>query len=560
MLVEIKWKFAFNFVAVVGMRNLYKNILIPYLYLTRNCKEMQKQSKYFFLVYSCKKYLKKSNLIYDIVSQNLSDYFIPLVIYGEPGLGNGNENLYEVQSERYLVLNCCDYYEGLSEKTMKMVLSYSSLKSRYENLGKGNGNEIEIKGLIKCDDDILPNIQHLKQIYHYLQDNPMVDYCGKVCQVPNSNSNHHFGKCSDPKFDTLQFIPTCYYATGPMYFLGNLVIFNLQNLFLQNSFEKCFYEDIMIGCNMQCPVISYPTYVNDFQSQHRACFQNVDNKIRNLYVVIHGGLGNQLFQIASAFGLAQKHGYYLTVLSLNQPGRYGHQKTLDEYIRTIFNRFPCIRFKKEFMDESHKYSEIDTDNNCFEYSTKLASKLSTKRDKDWLMYGYFQNEKYFLEYRDMLVDMFWQSGVCEDLKKRFEGVVGMENAYFLHIRRGDYVGNALYAMDNDTYYRTAIAKVLEKDSGAHFYVLSNDMAFCRNYGVLEGLRFTFMDGERELDTLESLFFMAMCCSKGGICANSSFSWWGSWLNKNGEKLVIMPKQWMKKDGVMDVYPRGAILV
>jgi hypothetical protein len=121
------------------------------------------------------------------------------------------------------------------------------------------------------------------------------------------------------------------------------------------------------------------------------------------------------------------------------------------------------------------------------------------------------------------------------------------------------VGNALYAMDIDTYYRTAIAKVLEKDSGAHFYVLSNDMAFCRNYGVLEGLRFTFMDGERELDTLESLFFMAMC-SKGGICANSSFSWWGSWLNKNGEKLVIMPKQWMKKDGVMDVYPRGAILV
>jgi hypothetical protein len=518
---------------------------------------MPKQAKYFFLVYSCKKYLKKSNLIYDIVSQNLSEYFIPLVIYGDSNLGNGS--LYEVQSERYLVLNACDHYEGLSEKTLKMLLSYSSLKERYEGNGNENGNEIEVKGIIKCDDDIFPNIQHLKQIYQYLQENPTVDYCGKVCQVPNSNSNHHFGKCSDPKFDTLQFIPTCRYATGPMYFLGNHSIAFLQQLYIQNKLKYCFYEDIMIGCNMQYPVFSYPTYVNDFESQHRGCFQNVDNKIRNLYVVIHGGLGNQLFQIASAFGLAQKHRYYLVVLRLDQPGRYGHQKTLDEYIRTIFNRFPCIRFKNEIMEGSHKYSEIDNENNCFEYSTKLASKLSTKRDKDWLMYGYFQNEKYFLEYRDMLVDIFWQSGVCDGLKKRFEGVVGMENAYFLHIRRGDYVGNALYAMDIDTYYRTAIAKVLEKDSGAHFYVLSNDMAFCRNYGVLEGLNATFMDGELELDSMESLFFMAMC-SKGGICANSSFSWWGSWLNKNGNKMVIMPKQWMKKDGVMDVYPRGAILV
>ena len=525
---------------------------------------MQKpRAKYFFLVYSCKKYLKKSNLIYDIVSQNLSEYFIPLVIYGEPGMGNGNETpMYEVRSERYLILNACDHYEGLSEKTMKMVLSYSSLKSMYENLenenGKENGNEIEIKGLIKCDDDILPNIQHLKQIYHYLQDNPTVDYCGKVCHVPNSNSNHHFGKCSDPKFNTLQFIPTCRYATGPMYFLGNTCLSFLHQLYNEKKMEYCFYEDIMIGNNLRFPVVSYPTYVNDFQSQHRACFQNVDNKIRNLYVIIHGGLGNQLFQIASAFGLAQKHGYYLTVLTLDHPRRYGHQKTLDEYIRTIFNRFPCIRFKNEIMEGCHKYSEIDTDNNCFEYSTKLASKLSTKRDKDWLMYGYFQNEKYFLEYRDMLVGMFWQSGVCEGLKLRFEGV-GMENAYFLHIRRGDYVGNALYEMDIDAYYKKAIEKVLEKDSGAHFYVLSNDMAFCRNYGVLEGLNTTFMDGEREMDTMESLFFMAMCL-KGGICANSSFSWWGSWLNSNGDKLVIMPKQWIQRDDVMDIYPRGAILV
>ena len=506
------------------------------------------ETRVFFLIYSCKKNLKKADLIYDIVSQNLSDLFIPLVIYGDPNLGN--ETIYEIRSERYLVLSCCDFYEGLSEKTLKMVLAYTSLKERYHG---------DVHGIIKCDDDLLPNVMHLKQFFGFLKEQPEAhQYAGRSCYIENAHySEHHFGKCSSNMYEIVQKIPSCYYSAGPMYFLGTLAIDKLQQLFFEGRFEKCFYEDIMIGSNLQLPVSCFDTYVDEIKKQHRSCIQNVDNKIRNLYVVIHGGLGNQLFQIASAFGLAQKSGRYLVVLTLDQPGRYRHQNRLDEYVGTIFNRFPCIRWTEEIEKSCFVYSEMNGENNCFEYSSNLVLGLAWEQ-RDWLLHGYFQNEKYFLEYRDVLMEMFWQSGVCEGLRNRFGA--GMENSYFLHIRRGDYVGNALYAMDIDNYYRTAIEKVLERDFGAHFYVLSHDMVFCRNYGVLEGLNITFMDGERELDTMESLFLMATCCSKGGICANSSFSWWGSWLNKNGEKMVIMPKQWIQRDNVMDVFPRGAILV
>ena len=535
------------------------------------------KDKYLFLIYSCKKNLKKSNLIYEIISQNLYEYFIPLIIYGDPNLdqerfdydpniscetfkGMNGETLYEIRSERYLVLNCCDYYEGLSDKTLKMVLYYFLLKEKYENCLRGeNGKEIEIKGFIKCDDDILPNIYHLKLFYRYLQEHSDVNYCGRTCNIENAHdSQHHFGKCSDPNYDVVKHIPKCYYASGPMYFLGNQPIFHLQNLFFNGYFTNCFYEDIMIGSNLQYPVSCFDTYVDEIKHQHRSCIQNVDNKIRNLYVVIHGGLGNQLFQIASAFGLAQKYGRYLVVLTLEDHSRYMHQKKLDEYTSTIFNRFPCITWKEEMTENCQIYSEMDGENNCFEFSSKLDLGLAENRDRDWLMQGYFQNEKYFLEYRDALIGMIWQSGICDGLRVRFSAC-NLEKSYFLHIRRGDYVDNDLYAMDMDTYYKTAIEKVLEKDSDAHFYVLSNDIEFCRNYGVLRGLNATFLDREWEFDVLNSLFFMSLC-SKGGICANSSFSWWGSWLNPNVDKLVIMPKQWIQRDDVMDIYPRGAILI
>ena len=92
--------------------------------------------------------------------------------------------------------------------------------------------------------------------------------------------------------------------------------------------------------------------------------------------------------------------------------------------------------------------------------------------------------------------------------------------------------------------------ILELETSAEtiqFYVFSNDNEFCKSYRVFSDylkeypkIIFTLIEG---LGAMESLIFMSQC-SAGGITSNSTFSWWGGYLNPHEEKLIILPKQWV----------------
>ena len=103
---------------------------------------------------------------------------------------------------------------------------------------------------------------------------------------------------------------------------------------------------------------------------------------------------------------------------------------------------------------------------------------------------------------------------------------------FIHVRGGDYNGLVDWQMNLDAYYARAIAKF----PGASFAIFTNDEPYLLTRPWLEGLDYTIIR-ENELD---SLTLMSKCA--GAICANSTFSWWGAWLNRN--RTIVFPSRWV----------------
>jgi hypothetical protein len=113
------------------------------------------------------------------------------------------------------------------------------------------------------------------------------------------------------------------------------------------------------------------------------------------------------------------------------------------------------------------------------------------------------------------------------------------------VRRGDFLNlksaNLFHGVLPIHYYRLAIDYIIKKTTNVTFFIFSDDMAWCKtNFNFISSK--VFVDGSAlGISTHEELILMSYC--QHNIIANSSFSWWGAWLNKNANKLVIAPKNW-----------------
>jgi hypothetical protein len=136
--------------------------------------------------------------------------------------------------------------------------------------------------------------------------------------------------------------------------------------------------------------------------------------------------------------------------------------------------------------------------------------------------GYFQDWRYID--REFIPRLSFPTDVLTRYTKVNEGI-------FLHIRGGDYIGNTYHDVGLDTYYERAIAMFPD----SHFFVVTNDLNYAMNRPFITKIKYTIVM-EPELDTL---YLMTQC--GGGICANSSFSWWGAFLNPH--RKIVMPDRW-----------------
>ena len=501
-----------------------------------------------FIIYSCQKRFQLSEQLYDMVNEKLKNCKV-FLLYGDDNI----EDEYKIINNKYLVVKAPDYYENLREKTIKM---FSVIEKRFPN----------VKGCFKCDDDIIPCINSINnQIMFFLQNN--IPYAGNVGDIHEIGqmSWHHVGKTHNPDLgNNYMFIPGCTYAVGPLYYINKDTIVKFNN---SDKSKYIFSEDTMVGYQLNklgIFPIHIDTYTDFFQSKNTITYQNINNNRKKLFIKLHGGLGNQLFQIASGYGIARKHDRILILVNDNNMETFKHNSYLNVYIENIFKDNNFLIINEDKLDKSIiTYSEIGDTVNCFTYNDKILEKsIVNNLEQDIFLYGYFQNEKYFKDYKHDIIKYFKNERIISEITKKY---IHLNHSFFIHVRRGDYVNNNLYQIYHAKYFWHAYLHIYKniynKLVKPHFYILSDDIEFCKNFDILNnfGMRRTFIENESALNT----FYIMSLCSLGGICSNSSFSWWASYLNENPNKIVIFPDKWIENGRYgreNDVYYENTILM
>lgn len=260
-------------------------------------------------------------------------------------------------------------------------------------------------------------------------------------------------------------------------------------------------------------------------------------KEKILVISLMGGLGNILFQLASSYALSEKYNYKLKIHVMD----IGQHKTTDYNFINKFDLWlgsPGIRVIYESGDKCTICHDV----------------LGRNTNVSVRLIGYLQNEKYFSKHREKLIDMFVDETIISDIKSRY---CDMEKAYFIHIRRGDYLDLNL-ACDH-RYYTKSISYVLSKEPSSMFYIFSDDIDYCKSSNIFDDIKNNnkiFVDEKNEVIALH----MMSMCKKGGICSNSTFSWWGGYLNKNAGRKLYFPSKWFNDNRRVDIYPKNCIII
>ncbi len=253
---------------------------------------------------------------------------------------------------------------------------------------------------------------------------------------------------------------------------------------------------------------------------------------------IMGGLGNYLFQIATTYSKSIDDN--LTFLLDSNDIIIKHSNP-EKYKTNIFRK---INFQ-QIVGSYSSYKEPS-----FNYNLLPKFSNNTK------MIGYFQSEKYFYHNRKIILDLFSINDETKQFLISKYGELLKNETCSLHVRRGDYLRLSEFHLPQSVdYYKKSVEMI---GHNFHFLIFSDDIVWCK-----ENLSFiknkTFIEGN---DDYQDLYLMSMC--KNNIIANSSFSWWGAWLNKNNDKKVISPKIWFgeknKHLNTNDVYCKNWIII
>jgi len=230
---------------------------------------------------------------------------------------------------------------------------------------------------------------------------------------------------------------------------------------------------------------------------------------------LKGGLGNYLFQIAAGYSLALDEGVVFKIDLSKIRVVHSHW---DLYMSNFFRN----------VEKSNGLSDL----NNYRYESLTYKPIPYV--KDCLIDGYYQSEKYFSNNEKEIKELFEiDNESYQYINNKYIDILTSENTCSIHVRRGDFLKIPFYNKLDMDYYNKAID---EMGRDKKFIIFSNDISWCKSNFC--SINATFI--EQEHDYID-MYLMSLC--KNNITSNSTFSWWGSYLNLNKNKKVITPNVW-----------------
>jgi len=270
-----------------------------------------------------------------------------------------------------------------------------------------------------------------------------------------------------------------------------------------------------------------------------------------IVVQIKGGLGNQMFQYALARAIDVRTEFEIKLditwfegakktreygLGRFRIKEFNHITRSERQMLKLIRRLKKGIFHKLIPNNWNIYEE----KRDWEYDQNV---FDTK-DNTYIK-GYWQNYRYFQTIKEKIRRDFTfpEFRIKKNLNTSKE--MNSENSVSLHLRKGDYRKyKHLFEVCGSSYYESAISYILKKMDNPKFYVFSDDIDQVKANSDLEQILdktdITYIDWNKD-NVFRDMQLMKTC--KHNIIANSTFSWWAAWLNRNRGKVVISPEQW-----------------
>ena len=231
-----------------------------------------------------------------------------------------------------------------------------------------------------------------------------------------------------------------------------------------------------------------------------------------LSVKLQGGLGNWLFQLAAGQSIAKQTGRTFFISDSVDRSPHSNEDYFTNILRKFAHLYTCVNYSSitQYSEPSLQY----TDWNSLLHSEQPA----------YCLIGYFQDYHYVSD--EFVQSLVFDTTVSDKYPK-------LDTSAFIHIRGTDYKNNRIHDVHLASYYERSVHTF---PAETHFYIFTNDEDYANSLPFVKTISHTFVR-DNEID---SLYLMSRC-AVGGICANSSYSWWGAFLNP--ARTIVMPDTW-----------------
>jgi len=291
-------------------------------------------------------------------------------------------------------------------------------------------------------------------------------------------------------------------------------------------------------------------------------------------VLLFNGLGNQMSQYA--FYLAKKN-INPDIICMYFPSKYDDQHNglelnkifnirirknfkyyVSYFIYSIYSNRDTNGFKGKISRKISKYLNINV---IYEKSYAFDSKLLLEKTSGIMYFwGGWHNERYFDTIKDDISRIFsFKIHNSDNSILKLQSEICSKSSVSIHIRRGDYLNNNIVNVfggicDLD-YYKRSIDYIKENVENPYFYIFSDDKDWIKENFLLQNSEIVNLN--LGADSWKDMYLMSLC--KHNINANSTFSWWGAWLNSNNNKIVVVPQKF-NLHGEADIYPKSWIKI